>query len=77
MTDSENNFGALSVIDLPLSVRARYIILGIVSYNRNPCLKFELLGCEEPKQPVLLGYNAGYPLCVGKYLKLFTEIIRF
>ncbi|XP_055948273.1 uncharacterized protein LOC129981454 isoform X2 [Argiope bruennichi] len=66
LTTKENNFGALTVLDLPLSVRARYVILGIVSYNRNPCMRFELLGCEETKAPVLLGYNAGYPVCIDK-----------
>ena len=40
------NYGELAMITLPLSVQARFVILGIVSYDENPCLKFELMGCE-------------------------------
>ncbi|XP_028967225.1 uncharacterized protein LOC108863645 [Galendromus occidentalis] len=60
------NYGELTVIDLPLSVKARYVILGIVSYNKNPCLKFELLGCEDSVDDVLLGYESAAPVCVDK-----------
>ncbi|KAG0433549.1 hypothetical protein HPB47_019805, partial [Ixodes persulcatus] len=60
------NYGELTVIPLPLSVRARYVILGIVSYNKNPCLKFELMGCEDTEEDVLLGYDSGYPICVDR-----------
>lgn len=42
--------------------------LGIVSYMDNACLKFELMGCEEPKLDPLLGYDYGYSSCVGKQL---------
>ena len=64
------NYGELAMITLPLSVAARYVILGIVSYNENPCLKFELMGCpaQDPGQreedPIHLGFNNGYPVCV-------------
>ncbi|KAF8796738.1 CUB and sushi domain-containing protein 1 [Argiope bruennichi] len=60
------NYGEVTRIDLPLSVRVRQIILAIVSYNRNPCLKFELLGCEDNEDEVVLGYNGGYPVCVDQ-----------
>ncbi|KAG8179313.1 hypothetical protein JTE90_016418 [Oedothorax gibbosus] len=60
------NYGELTRINLPLSVRVRQIILAIVSYNKNPCLKFELLGCEDDDEDVVLGYNDGYPLCVDQ-----------
>ena len=44
------------MITLPLPVRARFVILGIVSFDKNPCLKFELMGCEdEPKENRHLG----------------------
>lgn len=33
----------------------------------NACLKFELMGCEEPADEPLLGYDYGYSPCVGKY----------
>jgi len=32
----------------------------------NACLKFELMGCEEPAVEPLLGYDYGYSPCVGK-----------
>jgi hypothetical protein len=41
-------------------------ISGIVSYMENACLKFELMGCEEPAVEPLLGYDYGYSPCVGK-----------
>src|SRR5207249_3785499 len=40
--------------------------LGIVSYNKNPCLKFELMGCEDTTEEILLGYDNGYPICVDQ-----------
>jgi hypothetical protein len=53
------------MITLPLPVRARFVILGIVSFDKNPCLKFELMGCEdEPRENRHLGFNNGYPHCV-------------
>ncbi|UYV83192.1 clec-78 [Cordylochernes scorpioides] len=58
------NYGELTVIPLPTSVRARFVILGIVSYTKNPCLKFELMGCESTPSPAVLGFNGGYPACV-------------
>ena len=59
------NYGELAMITLPQSVQARFVILGIVSYDKNPCLKFELMGCEdEPEEERLLGYDLGYPICV-------------
>ena len=33
------NYGELAMITLPLPVRARFVILGIVSFDKNPCLK--------------------------------------
>ena len=39
------------MIQLPLPVTARFVILGVVSFDKLPCLKFELMGCEdEPPQ---------------------------
>ena len=59
------NYGELAMITLPLTVQARFVILGIVSYDENPCLKFELMGCEvDPAEPLHLGFNNGYPVCV-------------
>ena len=59
------NYGELAMITLPLPVKARFVILGIVTFDKNPCLKFELMGCEdEPKENRHLGFNNGYPFCV-------------
>ncbi|KAK7079934.1 Calcium ion binding, partial [Halocaridina rubra] len=59
------NYGELAMITLPIVVKAQFVILGIVSYDKNPCLKFELMGCEdEPPSQRLLGFNMGYPVCV-------------
>lgn len=33
----------------------------------NACLKFELMGCDEPASEPLLGYDYGYSPCVGKF----------
>ena len=53
------------MIQLPLPVTARWVILGIVSWSKLPCLKFELMGCEvEPPQQRHLGFNNGFPVCV-------------
>ncbi|RWS09468.1 uncharacterized protein B4U79_12754 [Dinothrombium tinctorium] len=60
------NYGELTVIPLPTSVVARYVIIGIVSYYKNPCMKFDLVGCEESKEPVLLGFDKGHPVCVDQ-----------
>ena len=35
------NYGELAMITLPLPVRARFVILGIVSFDKNPCLKVQ------------------------------------
>ena len=37
---------------------------GIISYDKNPCLKFELLGCEVQEEQPLLGFDMGYSMCV-------------
>uniref|UniRef100_T1IXR4 Uncharacterized protein n=1 Tax=Strigamia maritima TaxID=126957 RepID=T1IXR4_STRMM len=58
------NYGELAAISLPKSINARYVILGIVSYDKNPCLKFELMGCDDDEVTSLLGYDIGFPTCV-------------
>ncbi|XP_074599235.1 sushi, von Willebrand factor type A, EGF and pentraxin domain-containing protein uif isoform X2 [Brevipalpus obovatus] len=60
------NFGELTHIPLPISIVGRYIVVGVISYHKNPCLKLELLGCEENKEPIVLGYDGGYPACVDQ-----------
>ncbi|KAG8295757.1 calcium ion binding [Homalodisca vitripennis] len=67
------NYGELAMITLPKYVQARFVILGIVSYMDNACLKFELMGCEEPAVEPLLGYDYGYSPCVDNEPPVFQN----
>ncbi|XP_054265760.1 uncharacterized protein LOC128988471 [Macrosteles quadrilineatus] len=67
------NYGELAMITLPKYVQARFVILGIVSYMDNACLKFELMGCEEPATEPLLGYDYGYSPCVDNEPPVFQN----
>lgn len=67
------NYGELAMITLPKYVEARFVILGIVSYMDNACMKFELMGCEEPEKPPLLGYDYGYSPCVDNEPPVFQN----
>ncbi|KAB7498637.1 Fibropellin-1 [Armadillidium nasatum] len=59
------NYGELAMITLPTTIQARYVLLSIISFDKNPCLKFELMGCEdEAPEKRLLGYDTGFPVCV-------------
>ena len=71
------NYGELAMITLPLSVRAKHVILGIVSYDQNPCLKFELMGCPAAEEPLYLGYDNGYPICVDNEPPAFLNCPSF
>ena len=37
--DPTGNYGELAMITLPIPVVARFVILGIVNADKNPCLK--------------------------------------
>ncbi|CAG9863735.1 unnamed protein product [Phyllotreta striolata] len=67
------NYGELAMISLPKYVQARFVILGIVSYMDNACLKFELMGCDEPDKEPLLGYDYGYSPCVDNETPVFQN----
>ncbi|XP_077268738.1 sushi, von Willebrand factor type A, EGF and pentraxin domain-containing protein uif isoform X1 [Temnothorax americanus] len=67
------NYGELAMITLPKYVQARFVILGIVSYMDNACLKFELMGCEEPATEPLLGYDYGFSPCVDNEAPVFQN----
>ncbi|XP_059477749.1 uncharacterized protein LOC132198041 isoform X1 [Neocloeon triangulifer] len=67
------NYGELAMITLPKYVQARFVILGIVSYMDNACLKFELMGCEEPVAEPLLGYDYGFSPCVDNEPPVFQN----
>lgn len=74
-TRDPGNYGELAMITLPQSVSAQYVILGVVNYLENPCLKFELLGCEEETDETsnLLGWDSGYPVCVDNEPPVFEN----
>ena len=61
------------MITLPLSVEAKFVILGIVSYDENPCLKFELMGCPSGPEQLFLGFDNGYPICVDNEPPVFLN----
>ncbi|XP_058454733.1 uncharacterized protein LOC131432461 isoform X2 [Malaya genurostris] len=67
------NYGELAMITLPKYIQARFVILGIVSYMDNACLKFELMGCDEPTIDPLLGYDYGYSPCVDNEPPVFQN----
>ncbi|KAJ8978623.1 hypothetical protein NQ317_011255 [Molorchus minor] len=67
------NYGELAMISLPKYVQARFVILGIVSYMDNACLKFELMGCDEPEKEPLLGYDYGFSPCVDNETPMFQS----
>lgn len=67
------NYAELAMITLPKYVQARLVILGISSYIDNPCLKFELMGCEEPEHEPTLGYDYGYSSCVDNEVPVFQN----
>lgn len=67
------NYAELAIITLPKYVQARFVILGITSYIDNPCLKFELMGCEEPENEPTLGYNYGFSPCVDNEVPVFQN----
>lgn len=72
------NYGEMAMITLPLSVEARFVILGIVSYDENPCLKFELMGCPvDPSERLFLGFDNGFPICVDNEPPVFLNCPTF
>lgn len=73
ITSSIGNYGELQTTYLEKSFIARQVVIGIVSFKTNPCLKIELLGCEFTKEPVVLGYERAYPVCVDKEPPKFLD----
>ncbi|KJH47373.1 sushi domain protein [Dictyocaulus viviparus] len=65
------NHNAMHQFDLTPPLRARYILLGVVEYEGNPCIRFDLLGCLAPMTvshevpPHLqIGWNGSVPVCM-------------
>ena len=72
------NYGESTMITLPFAVEAKFVILGIVSYDDNPCLKFELMGCPVvPNEQLFLGYDNGFPICVDNEPPVFLNCPTF
>ncbi|XP_018027289.2 sushi, von Willebrand factor type A, EGF and pentraxin domain-containing protein 1, partial [Hyalella azteca] len=68
------NYGELAMIKLPVYVKARFIVLAIISHDKNPCMKFELMGCEDtPEETNLLGFDSNYPTCVDNMPPVFSN----
>uniref|UniRef100_A0A5S6QUS0 Fibropellin-1 n=1 Tax=Trichuris muris TaxID=70415 RepID=A0A5S6QUS0_TRIMR len=51
-------------------IRARYLLLGILEFDQNPCLRFDVLGCSTPlfqdaeiHSEFMLGWNDSVPMC--------------
>ena len=71
------NYGELAMISLPTVIRARLVIFTIITFDSNPCLKFEMMGCEaEPEEELLLGYDQGYPWCVDNEPPKFANCLE-
>ncbi|XP_032681239.1 sushi, von Willebrand factor type A, EGF and pentraxin domain-containing protein 1 isoform X1 [Odontomachus brunneus] len=67
------NYGELAMITLPKYVQARFVVIGIVTFIQNACMKFELMGCEEPETEPLLGYDYGFSPCVDNEPPVFQN----
>ncbi|VDK78534.1 unnamed protein product [Gongylonema pulchrum] len=42
------NHNAMHQFELNPPLRARYILLGVTEYERNPCIRFDMQGCLAP-----------------------------
>lgn len=60
------NYGELTVVQLPNAIVAQTVGVNIVRYIRNPCMRMEILGCEDLGRDVLLGYDQPAPVCVDQ-----------
>ncbi|CAA3006472.1 sushi, von Willebrand factor type A, EGF and pentraxin domain-containing 1 isoform X1 [Olea europaea subsp. europaea] len=60
------NYGELSVIQLPNAIVAQTIGVNIVRSIRNPCMRMEILGCDDLGRDVILGYDQPAPVCVDQ-----------
>jgi hypothetical protein len=67
------NYAELAMITLPNYVQARFVILGVMSYIDNRCMKYELMGCEEPIKEPTLGYDYGFSPCVDNEVPVFQN----
>ena len=58
--------------------KINYVLSILVSYDENPCLKFELMGCPvDPSERLFLGYDNGYPICVDNEPPVFLNCPTF
>lgn len=67
------NYGELTVVQLPTAIVAQTIGVNIVRSIRNPCLRLEILGCEDINRDVILGFDNPVPVCVDQEPPQFTS----
>jgi len=60
------NYGELTVLQLPAAIVAQTIGVNIVRSIRNPCMRLEILGCDDLNRDVILGYDQPAPVCVDQ-----------
>lgn len=61
------NWGELTVLQLPQAIVAQFIGVNLVRSIRNPCMRMEILGCDDVNQnDVILGYDQPAPVCVDQ-----------
>ena len=60
------NFGELTMVQLPSAIVAQTIGVNIVRSVRNPCMRMEILGCDELGRDLVLGYDQPAPVCVDQ-----------
>lgn len=60
------NYGELTVLQLPAAIVAQTVGVNIVRSIRNPCMRLEILGCDDLSRDVILGYDQPAPVCVDQ-----------
>ncbi|KRX15830.1 Fibropellin-1 [Trichinella nelsoni] len=74
------NHNKMYVFQLKEFIRARYILIGILEFDNNPCLRFDLLGCSMPlfqnpeiHSEFMFGWNDSLPICRDSEPPTFTD----
>lgn len=73
------NYGELSYLQLPQGIIAQSIGINIIKSIKNPCMRFEVLGCEANDSPSgisstnQLGYEQPVPVCVDQEPPQFSS----
>ncbi|KFD52311.1 hypothetical protein M513_06874, partial [Trichuris suis] len=74
------SYNKMYVFHLKEFIRARYLLLGILEFDQNPCLRFDVLGCSTPlfqdaeiHSEFMLGWNDSVPVCRDNEPPTFTN----